>query len=224
MTVAYALDRRDHVADLAHLDTQAVGWNVCLGRHTGRLVKLLRAQDRLRLVIGEPLSDQPSADLAPRVIGLARTLLFARLDPDQTVDRLAALTIWPELGEASAPRLSIAVADLFADGVVEVACRYAPSVLRATAGGMLELLPPSLPDKIAGSSRLDSGDHLIAYSASFLGALPPETLSALPNRAQAHSDPCGLWNELAASRASSRDRGTPADLVVLTRSDGRERG
>lgn len=205
---------RRHPADIAVLDGETSGWQVCLGRNPGRLVRLIKAAQRLRLVVGEPLLDDSSAPHIWQVFDQVHTLLDA--SPGEVVDRVA---------DGPVPWLSITIADLRPDGNVTVACKYAPSVLHVRSSGSIGLLPGASGPDHAGA-WLDEGDHLVAYSASCLGSLAPQTLADLPHLGHAHTGPCGLWEDLMASRASSSsaDQGTPADLVVITRSTGGWRG
>lgn len=184
-----------------------LGWRVCVGHHVTGCVCVLPGPGLLRVVVAEPLSDTCPRGLRERLVALTGELLAAGAGPTESAERLVRRA---DEGRRTAPQAGLTVLDLLADGQVHVACRYAPSTVHTTAGRLTLL--PALPGTGEATARLHPGDHLLAYSGTFLEAVPPGMLAGLPDRPGL--DSCTLWHALSAG---CDPLGPAPDLAVITR-------
>lgn len=186
----------------------ALGWRICFGHRATGCVGAVRGVDRLRVVVAEPLSDTCPRGVRERLVGLAGELLVAGAGLTESADRLVRHA---DEDRRTAPQAGLTLLDLLPDGHTHVVCRYAPSTVHTTEGGLTLL--PELPGTGEATARLAVGDHLVAYSGTFLEAVPPGVLAALPDRVPG-ADSCALWHTLAAG---CDPRGPAPDLAVITR-------
>ncbi|HEX5496585.1 MAG TPA: hypothetical protein VFX70_18645 [Mycobacteriales bacterium] len=188
-----------------------LGWRICVGHQATGCVGVLPGADRLRVVVAEPLSKTCPRGLRQRLVGLAGELLAAGAGLAESAD---ALMRHADEDRRTAPQAGLTLLDLLPDGEALVACRYAPSAVHVTADGLS--LRPAMPGTGNATVTLARGDHLLAYSGTFLEVVPPgilADLADLPGR-RAELDSCGLWHTLAAG---CDPLGPAPDLAVITR-------
>jgi hypothetical protein len=214
MTITATLDTP---SELACLRERRLGWSICYGPAGGRVLGWVERRGCLRVLLGEPIDGECEPGLEHRLLGVALTALVGGISAADTADRITSQggDLWVT---RLAPRLGIAVLDLFESGHVEIACRYSPSVLHLRHGEPVAMLP-EVPGFELAMADVQTGDRLVAYSGSFLGSLPPETVSEVPELACDQVDSVAVWRRLIASREeSARNEPATLNLLIITRS------
>jgi hypothetical protein len=197
------------------VEERLLGWSICRGRSEGPVLGWVGHHGCLRVLLGEPMSEDTPLFPRSRLLRMALTALAEQVSASDTVARLVA-------GDASrdldpVPRFGLVIIDLFEDGHAEVACRYSPSVLYLGRSDQVALLP-KIPGTDSAVADLAPGDRIVAYSGSFLGSLPPETVSDVPALLRDQADAAVAWRQLVARRDdSAADQPPPLDLLIITR-------
>ncbi len=194
------------------------GWSVCLAAWDHGVGVRSRGAGCTRVVLAETSTRGRRIDLSAIVERAAARLLDAGMSAKDSLEALLLLASRQSGGRLGGrrPGPSMSVLDLHGSGVVEAAGRLVPPVLHMPARGparCYQIGEQEDPHRL----RLAPGDHLAAFTSSFVRLASENLLASIPDRARAEADPCRLRDQLGADADMQSSGGQMPPLVLVVR-------